>query len=78
MPQLRNDEYILSRLFYPATIVLPVLERTHANIEYFRKRLSIFYVYNGNTSGGHLQRDKLRLLESGNTILANNFFTFVK
>ena len=67
------EEIIISPLVVTENIDLNLLARVNASLCNMCRENSFCFIDNSNISVGNLFKDKLHLLDSGNTILANNF-----
>ena len=63
----------MSGIVYTKRVSLQLLIDTHEQLTSLCKELKIKYIDNRNISGEHPFKDGLHLIDSGKTILANNF-----
>ena len=55
------------------TVIVKTPENIHDKMVSLCSKLNLRYIANGNINGNYMLKDRLHLVESGNTILASNF-----
>ena len=65
----------ISGLVYTERVNVKTLENIHDNMVRLCSKLNLRYIDNRNISANHFLKDRLHLVKSGKSILANNFIS---